>query len=60
MDRPITFGSITITEGRNRQIRRMMKEVRCLVLQLKRISMGPFTLDENLLPGQWKEIDPCK
>lgn len=60
MNRPITFGSITITEGRNRQIRRMMKEVRCLVLQLKRISMGPFTLDENLLPGQWKEIDPCK
>ena len=56
MDRPITFGSITITEGRNRQIRRMMKEVRCLVLQLKRVSMGPFQLDSNLLPGQWKEI----
>ena len=58
MDRPITFGTITITEGRNRQIRRMMKEVRCLVLQLKRVSMGPFILDPNLLPGQWKEIDP--
>lgn len=58
MDRPITFGSITITEGRNRQIRRMMKEVRCLVLQLKRISMGKFELAPELLPGQWKEIDP--
>ena len=57
MDRPVTFGSITITEGRNRQIRRMMKEVRCLVLQLKRISMGPFKLDPSLLPGQWKEIE---
>ena len=58
MDRPIAFGTITITEGRNRQIRRMMKAVRCLVLQLKRVSMGPFKLDPDLLPGQWKEIDP--
>lgn len=60
MDRPVTFGSITITEGRNRQIRRMMKEVHCLVLQLKRISMGDFDLDPALLPGQWKEIYPEK
>ena len=58
MDRPVTSGLITITEGRNRQIRRMMKEVRCLVLSLKRISMGPYELDQHLLPGQWKEIDP--
>ncbi len=56
MDRPVTFGSIAITEGRNRQIRRMMKEVRCLVLQLKRVSMGDIVLDETLAPGQWKEI----
>lgn len=56
MDRPITFGSIVITEGKNRQIRRMMKEVRCLVLQLKRVSMGDIVLDETLMPGEWKEI----
>ncbi len=60
MDRPVTFGTITITEGRNRQIRRMMKEVRCLILQLKRVSMGSFKLDPDLLPGQWKEFDPKK
>lgn len=58
MDCPVTFGTILITEGRNRQIRRMMKEVRCLVLQLKRVSMGPYVLDPDLLPGQWKEIIP--
>lgn len=56
MDRPVTFGSIVITEGKNRQIRRMMKEVRCLVLQLKRISMGDIVLNESLAPGEWKEI----
>ncbi len=58
MDRPITFGRIIITEGRYRQIRRMMKAVRCLVLQLKRVSMGSIELDENLSPGEWKEIHP--
>ena len=57
-DRPMTFGRITITQGRNRQIRRMMKTVHCCVLRLKRVSMGPITLDENLKPGQFKEIFP--
>ncbi len=54
--RPVTMGCIAITEGRNRQIRRMMKAVRCLVLQLKRVSVGDIVLDDTLLPGQWKEI----
>ena len=55
-ERPVTFGTITITEGKNRQIRRMMKQVRCLVLQLKRLSMGDIVLDDTLAPGEWKEI----
>lgn len=57
-DHPITFGQITITEGRNRQIRRMMKTVGCVVLQLKRISVDGIPLDDALLPGQWKELFP--
>ena len=56
MDRPVTFGTITITQGKYRQIRRMMKAVRCLVLQLRRVSMGGIALDPSLAPGQWKEI----
>ena len=56
MDRPVTFGTIVITEGKRRQIRRMMKQVHCLVLELKRISMGDIVLDETLAPGEWKEI----
>lgn len=58
MDRPVTFGSITITEGRNRQIRRMMKTQRLLVLALKRVKMGEFLLHEGLKPGEWVEISP--
>lgn len=53
---PVTKGRITITEGRKRQIRRMMKAVGCLVIYLKRISMGDIRLDPELKPGEWKEI----
>lgn len=59
-ERTVSFGSITITEGKNRQIRRMMKQVRCLVLRLKRVSMGEIVLDESLAPGEWKEIRVLK
>lgn len=59
-DHPITFGQITITEGRNRQIRRMMKVVGCVVLELKRISVDGIVLDPDLQPGQWKEFEPKK
>lgn len=55
-DHPVTKGVITITQGRKRQIRRMMKAVGCLVIYLKRISMGNLVLDETLKPGEWKEI----
>ncbi len=56
MDHPIVFGTIVITEGRKRQIRRMMKAVGCCVIGLKRVAMGSIVLDENLKPGEWKEL----
>jgi len=57
---PVSKGRIIITEGRKRQIRRMMKAVGCLVIYLKRISMGDIVLDPELAPGEWKEIEPPK
>ncbi len=54
---PVTKGKIIITEGRKRQIRRMMKAVGCLVIYLKRVSMGEIVLDPALKPGEWKEIE---
>ncbi|MBQ8632377.1 MAG: pseudouridine synthase [Lachnospiraceae bacterium] len=56
----VTKGRIIITEGRKRQIRRMMKAVGCLVIYLKRISTGDIVLDPELAPGEWKEIEPPK
>ena len=55
-EHPITYGTIVISEGRKRQIRRMMKAVGCRVIFLKRISMGDIVLDKSLKPGEWKEI----
>lgn len=55
-DHPVTYGIITISEGKKRQIRRMMKSVHCCVIELKRISVGDIVLDDSLQPGEWKEI----
>ena len=55
-EHPVTYGIITICEGKKRQIRRMMKSVHCCVIALKRISIGDIVLDESLLPGEWKEL----
>ncbi len=55
-DHPIVKGTIIITEGRKHQVRRMLKAVGCCIIYLKRISMGDIVLDENLKPGEWKEI----
>ena len=56
MDNPVVFGQIIISEGRKRQIRRMMREVNCCVIYLKRIAMDDIVLDPDLKPGEWKEI----
>ena len=56
-DHSVVFGTITISEGRKRQIRRMLKVVGCCVIRLKRISMGSIVLDEKLAPGEYKEIE---
>lgn len=57
---PVTRGEIIITEGRKNQIRRMMKQVNCCVVILKRHSMDGITLDESLVPGEWKVLPAPK
>lgn len=44
---------ITIHEGRNRQVRRMMEAVGYSVLHLKRIAFGPLELG-GMKPGEWR------
>ncbi|MES2199362.1 MAG: pseudouridine synthase [Chlamydiota bacterium] len=50
---------VTLTEGKNREIRRMFQAVNHEVIALKRISFGPFELGELPL-GEWKEFSQEK
>lgn len=47
---------ITITEGRYHQIKRMFVAVGYRVIYLKRLSMGSLMLDDNLEPGEYREL----
>lgn len=53
---PDTWLSITLTEGKNRQVRRMTAAIGHPTLRLLRISIGGFS-DASLLPGEWRELD---
>jgi 23S rRNA pseudouridine2605 synthase len=48
---------ITIREGRNRQVRRMLEAVGHPVQRLKRTKFGPLQ-DRRLEPGQWRDLTP--
>ena len=50
-----TFFEITITEGRNRQVRRMLEAVGSKVLKLVRVAIGPIRIGD--LPiGKWRHL----
>lgn len=54
---PTTWLALTITEGKNRQVRRMTAAVGLPTLRLVRVRIGPWSLGD-LQPGQWKEVAP--
>jgi len=47
---------VTIHEGKNRQVRKMLAEVGFDVINLRRISIGSITLG-NLKSGEWKYVE---
>jgi pseudouridine synthase len=53
---PTAWLRLTLTEGRNRQVRRMTAAVGHPTLRLVRWAIGPITLD-GLQPGQWLALD---
>ncbi len=52
---PTAWLEITLTEGKNRQIRRMTAHVGFPTLRLIRIKIGHLCLD-RLQPGEWREL----
>lgn len=54
-----SFIEITITEGRNRQVRRMIEALASKVLKLVRVAIGPLAIGD--LPiGKYRELDPAE
>ena len=56
---PTAWLEMTLTEGKNRQVRRMTAAVGFPTLRLVRISIGNIQLDD-LAPGQWRELTPLE
>ncbi len=48
--------SVTIHQGKNRQVRRMCAQAGLEVLRLKRIREGRLALDRSLRPGEWRPL----
>ena len=48
---------VTIHEGRNRQVRKMVEQVGHQVVLLRRIRFGPLRLGD-LPRGMWRELTP--
>ena len=48
--------SVTIRQGKNRQVRRMCAQAGLTVLRLKRIREGNLLLDRTLAPGKWRSL----
>ena len=48
---------ITIREGKFHQVKRMFSAAGCEVTYLKRLSMGPLSLDPSLAPGEYRRLN---
>jgi pseudouridine synthase len=54
-----THFEIVLTEGRNRQVRRMVEALDAQVLELVRIKLGPITIG-TLPVGTWRMLTPVE
>jgi 23S rRNA pseudouridine2457 synthase len=54
---PTAWLKLVLSEGHNRQVRRMTAAVGHPTLRLVRVAIGPVTLG-GLLPGQWRDLTP--
>ena len=56
---PQKYLEITLTEGRNRQVRRMIEALGATVLKLVRVKIGSISIG-SLPIGQWRMLTPAE
>jgi len=56
---PTSWIELTLTEGKNRQVRRMTAAVGFPTLRLVRVAIGRLTLGD-MEPGTWRELDAAE
>jgi 23S rRNA pseudouridine2457 synthase len=58
---PTAWLELTLTEGKNRQVRRMTAAVGHPTLRLVRVAVGGLRLLElDLAPGAWRDLGPAE
>jgi 23S rRNA pseudouridine2457 synthase len=58
---PTSWLELTLTEGKNRQVRRMTAAVGFPTLRLVRVSIGGLKLAAlGLEPGEWRALVPAE
>lgn len=55
-DQDIFYGSITLSEGRKHEVKRLLKYSECFIIYLKRVSIGKLKLDKNLKLGEYRKL----
>ena len=56
----LSSATVTISEGKFHQVKKMFLCVGVKVTYLKRIRFGEFVLDENLAPGEYRELNEAE
>lgn len=57
---PTIWIAVELTEGRNRQVRKMTAAVGLPTLRLFRRQIGKYEMPDNLAPGRWRELNPAE
>ena len=53
---PVIYGTVTISEGKKHQVKRMILYGGARVVYLKRLSVGSLSLDESLKTGEYRPL----
>jgi 23S rRNA pseudouridine2605 synthase len=51
---------VTLKEGRNREVRRLLEALGKQVSRLMRLRYGSVTLPEDVRAGEWRELEPAQ